>query len=169
MNGLLLPELGGIMPELERTALYRLYDAEGRVLYIGISALPKARWERHSLIQTWWHLVARKSVEWYEDRPSALDAEAAATATEKPLYDKSWRHSQGEPRGGYDDSEGVKKVIDGLRRKIEQGECPAGTKISTGPISAEFGVSRTTAGTAMGVLKKNGLLQFRVPGRYLVI
>ncbi len=153
----------------KRTALYRLYDAEGQLLYIGISALPKARWERHSTLQPWWHLVAKKSVEWFDDRASATAAEAESTATEAPLYDQSWRRTQAEPRGGYDNSADIAKVFEGLRAKIERGEYPPATKISTGPIAAEFGVSRTSAGTAMRRLTEAGLISFRVHGRYLVV
>lgn len=156
------------MLESKRTALYRLYDGDDRLLYIGISALPKARWERHATLQPWWHLVARKSLEWHDDRASAIKAEAEATAAEGPLYDRSWRRSRSEPRGGYDYSEDVNKVVEGLRTMIERGEHPAGAKISTGPIAAEFGVSRTAAGTAMRMLTESGLLRFRVHGRYLV-
>jgi predicted GIY-YIG superfamily endonuclease len=32
----------------ERTALYRLRDADGRLLYIGIAKDPERRWKHHS-------------------------------------------------------------------------------------------------------------------------
>lgn len=37
------------LPTQERTALYRLYDAGDRLLYIGISNNPEARWARHRM------------------------------------------------------------------------------------------------------------------------
>ncbi|MEV4970603.1 GntR family transcriptional regulator [Streptomyces scopuliridis] len=152
----------------ERTALYRLYDSTDRLLYIGISRNPKHRWERHSQIQPWWHLVARKSLEWHEDRNSALAAEVQATTAEKPLYDQSSRRTQAQPRGGFDHSDGVQAVIEGLTLKIEAGAYPPGTRLSTGPVAEEYGVARTTASRAMRALTVNGLLTFRVHGRYLV-
>jgi predicted GIY-YIG superfamily endonuclease/antitoxin (DNA-binding transcriptional repressor) of toxin-antitoxin stability system len=67
-----------------RTALYRLYDAAGTLLYIGISHQPDVRFEQHAKLKDWWPRVARREVEWFDDRPSAAAAEAAAIRREDP-------------------------------------------------------------------------------------
>ncbi|MFE7780373.1 GntR family transcriptional regulator [Streptomyces nigrescens] len=152
----------------EPTALYRLYDADDQLLYIGIARYPQSRWEQHAGQQTWWHQVARKTVEWYEDRASALEAEACSTAAEKPLYDQSWRRTQDAPKGGFDDSAGRKLVEKTLADRIAQGLYPPGTCLSTGTVSSEFDVARTTASCAMRALVSRGMLRHRVHGRYLV-
>jgi excinuclease UvrABC nuclease subunit len=72
----------------ERTALYRLYDAEDRLIYVGITSNPKARWAAHSRDKHWWPEVARKSVEWFETRKSAGRIEKIEVEEERPLYNK---------------------------------------------------------------------------------
>lgn len=73
-------------PSAERTALYRLYDADGRLLYVGIAQDPEKRWSQHSRTKraTWWPLVARKTVEWFPNREAADAAETIAINNEKP-------------------------------------------------------------------------------------
>lgn len=153
----------------EPTSLYRLYDAADQLLYVGIAVRPDCRWEQHASDKAWWHQVTRKTVEWHENRASALAAEAQATAEEKPLYDMSWRHTQEAPRDGFDDSEGKRAVHEFLTKAIEEGIYPPGSRLSTGTVSRECGVARTTASSVMHALAgRNGLLEHVVHGRYRV-
>lgn len=71
-----------------RTALYRLFDTEGRLLYVGIAFNPDSRWAGHSASKSWWTDVAEKRIEWHETRSAAVAAERAAIAAELPLYNK---------------------------------------------------------------------------------
>ncbi|HEY9408453.1 MAG TPA: GntR family transcriptional regulator [Jiangellaceae bacterium] len=77
----------------ERTALYRLYDATDRLLYIGITKTPATRWQQHAREKSdsWWSDVARKTIEWFNSRPEAEVAEVNAIRTEGPPYND--RHS----------------------------------------------------------------------------
>lgn len=70
----------------EPTALYRLFDAEECLLYVGISGNPPQRWNDHSAEKSWWGSVARKAVEWHESRKAAAQAEAVAVRLESPIY-----------------------------------------------------------------------------------
>ncbi|WP_217235420.1 type II toxin-antitoxin system prevent-host-death family antitoxin [Streptomyces sp. AC555_RSS877] len=70
----------------KRTALYRLYDAGGQLLYIGISYQPEVRFEQHSEQKSWWPEVARRDIQWFDDRPAAAIAETLAIRTEDPEY-----------------------------------------------------------------------------------
>lgn len=72
-----------------RTALYRLYDANGGLLYVGITYNPEQRWDAHRSDKTWWPEVASKVVEWYDTRPEALTAELDAIRTELPLHNRA--------------------------------------------------------------------------------
>lgn len=74
------------MTAARRAGLYRLYDAEDRLLYIGIGYSPQARWTVHSKEKNWWPLVARKSVEWYPSWREAKAAETIAITNERPAY-----------------------------------------------------------------------------------
>ncbi|MFF8297720.1 GIY-YIG nuclease family protein [Streptomyces globisporus] len=69
-----------------RTALYRLRDAAGQLLYVGISEDPLRRWPEHAKDKSWWPEVASFSQEWHDDRLHAQAAEAIAIRTERPLH-----------------------------------------------------------------------------------
>lgn len=69
-----------------RTALYRLRDGSGRLLYVGISSSPLRRWPEHAADKSWWPEVSQFSVEWCGSREQALAAEAVAIQTEQPAY-----------------------------------------------------------------------------------
>ncbi|MDX3520761.1 GIY-YIG nuclease family protein [Streptomyces scabiei] len=70
----------------ERTAVYRLRDRKGRLLYVGISNDPEFRWRQHQSVKPWWSDVSAKEVTWYDTRALALQAEAEAIHAEQPLY-----------------------------------------------------------------------------------
>lgn len=66
------------------TAVYRLYDAKDRLVYVGVTDSPGARWGHHSR-RDWWPTVVRYTLTWHERRLAALREEAQAIRTEKPL------------------------------------------------------------------------------------
>lgn len=68
------------------TALYRLFDRAGALLYVGISLAPPQRWVHHSEHKAWWPQVARIEFDWHASRDQALLAEAAAIKAERPRY-----------------------------------------------------------------------------------
>src|ERR1700722_11972509 len=75
-------ELGDETP----TALYRLYDAKGNLLYVGITGNIKARFAMHAESKSWWPEVARKTVQWHLARDIAAEAEVKAIKLERPLH-----------------------------------------------------------------------------------
>lgn len=74
--------------EAERTALYRIYDEAGALLYIGITRDFGMRWQKHAAQQPWWPQVKRQVVDWYDSRPEARKAEIAAIGAEQPKHNK---------------------------------------------------------------------------------
>src|ERR1043165_2412620 len=73
----------------ERTAVYRLFDADGTLLYVGISGNPEKRWKGHEVYSCrWWPLVAHKQIEWHDDRYLALAHEFLAIHYEKPKHNR---------------------------------------------------------------------------------
>ena len=76
------------MPDIETqpTAVYRLYDYGGRLLYVGITNNPDVRFAYHALTKGWWCRVAEKRVEWHTDRPTARQHEASAIKAEGPVH-----------------------------------------------------------------------------------
>lgn len=67
-------------------ALYRFWDANDRLLYVGITANPGSRWKQHSKDKPWWHDVTRVTIERYPDRLSVLNAERTAITLERPVH-----------------------------------------------------------------------------------
>ena len=69
-----------------KTALYRLYDAEGELLYVGISLSAIQRLSDHMKGKLWAEDIARVDVAWYDSRTDALAAEAKAIRAEWPRH-----------------------------------------------------------------------------------
>ena len=70
--------------------LYRLYSREGRLLYVGVTAIPEQRLRQHSRDKDWWGDVDIIRVEHYTDRISVEIAEIHAIHDERPVYNKSF-------------------------------------------------------------------------------
>ena len=73
------------MSDADTVDLYRFYDAEGRLLYIGRSVQVLGRLESHKYTKDWWPTVARMDIEKVSAK-QASDAELSAIARECPLY-----------------------------------------------------------------------------------
>lgn len=68
------------------TDLYRYYDAEGQLLYVGISFSAVARASQHRSEKGWWCEVANMTVEHHPTRAAAELAEREAIKTERPIH-----------------------------------------------------------------------------------
>ncbi|MFC9700900.1 type II toxin-antitoxin system prevent-host-death family antitoxin [Streptomyces sp. NPDC056943] len=82
-------------PSNRDTALYRLYDVEDRLLYVGITGDPKVRFTQHRKEKPWWAEVALREVEWFSTRSDAERAEQRAIRREVPRYNDAgvqWPH-----------------------------------------------------------------------------
>ena len=68
-------------------AVYRLFDEAGTLLYIGCSARPTRRREKHRK-KSWWPEVApeRTTLEWFANWSLATLAEYYAIAQDEPKY-----------------------------------------------------------------------------------
>lgn len=71
---------------MARTALYRHFDADGLLLYVGISDALSARDRQHAAASSWHDQVRRTQTEWLDTREHALALEAVAIAFECPVY-----------------------------------------------------------------------------------
>lgn len=77
-------KLGTAQPAHE--LLYRLYDSQLRLLYVGITWHPFARWTAHASRKLWWSSVAFASLAEFPDDRSARAGETEAIHTESPLH-----------------------------------------------------------------------------------
>lgn len=69
-----------------RCSVYRLYDSQGVLLYVGIANDPGRRMSQHQAEKPWWPQVAHVDIEWHPARLVAERAEQAAIASENPLH-----------------------------------------------------------------------------------
>lgn len=69
-----------------RTSLYRYYDENGVLLYVGITGRGLSRNVEHNKSKPWWSNVRRQEVDHYPDRARALAAERAAIRQYRPPY-----------------------------------------------------------------------------------
>jgi hypothetical protein len=66
--------------------LYRFYNAEGRLLYVGWTSRALVRWVEHTRYQPWWSEVSHIRVEHLPTADDAREAEIRAIRNENPLY-----------------------------------------------------------------------------------
>lgn len=74
---------------IERSCLYRFYDVNDVLLYVGVTRDVSARFGAHRRDAAWWLEAARVEVTFHESMAAAEAAEAVAIVTERPLYNAS--------------------------------------------------------------------------------
>ena len=156
----------GTMPP-ERTALYRVRNAEKDLLYVGISERPEYRWFSHRRQHDWWDEVAHYSLEWHESREIALKAEAEAIRIERPRHNSTYNYSvKFDPKSWEPVSGGVKHQLlaERIRAEIRSGRWTVGYRIPSFEVLTEAAsVSKTVVQQAIGNLRSEGILDWR-PG-----
>lgn len=77
-----------------RHVIYRMFDTDGALLYVGISSQIPERIAQHRRTSPWFADVARIVVKLLPNRRAALDAELTAIRTEAPTcnvrHGKDW-------------------------------------------------------------------------------
>lgn len=74
---------------IERCYVYRFFDAEDRLLYVGIARDLGARFAAHRRRSPWWAEAARGTTVTYPTRADAELAEGIAIHAERPVYNSS--------------------------------------------------------------------------------
>lgn len=78
-----------------RTALYRHFDSDGVLLYVGVTWDLRQRAMLHASASVWYPYSVRCEAEWLDNREEAFAAESAAIRRELPLF--NIRHSISDP------------------------------------------------------------------------
>lgn len=73
----------------EKTSLYRHFNADGELLYVGISLNHLIRLYQHSNASPWFDEISNISVEHFPSREEAVQAELTAIKKEKPKHNKA--------------------------------------------------------------------------------
>lgn len=148
------------------TALYRFYDADEALLYVGITYNLQKRWTAHRLDKTWWHLVARKTHQWYETRALAEAAEQVAIETESPRFDATCRRNPGFRTGGRYEDPRKPEIAAQLRADLQAEEFQLGRMLPSSPALAErYGTSPMTVSILLWELERQRVLE-GAAGRY---
>lgn len=71
---------------MKETFLYRHFDADGKLLYVGISLSAITRLRQHREISPWFNQIRRVDIETHPDRDAAMNAEAKAISEESPKF-----------------------------------------------------------------------------------
>ena len=75
----------------ESTVLYRFFDADDVLLYVGITDKPGSRWEQHMREQPWWPEARRQVTQWLDSRKLAEAAEQAGELRRMPCLQRRSR------------------------------------------------------------------------------
>lgn len=115
-------------------ALYRFFDENGELLYVGVTLDPSARWKQHRADKAWWHEVAGIKIAHFPDRRSVLDAEREAIKAEKPRYNVV--HNTGRPQVATQSAPVLDRLLpvqvgDWAALGLTSGDCPVGEIIAT--------------------------------------
>jgi hypothetical protein len=80
---------------MPKCALYRHFDKNGALLYVGISISPTNRNKNHSSNADWFQQVVRIDIEWCASKEAALWAEDVAIRQENPRHNISRGNKKG--------------------------------------------------------------------------
>lgn len=159
------------------TAVYRLYDRDGRLLYVGISDKPEHRFGQHERDKYWWRDVVTREVTWYPDRRLAEAEEYRAIASEAPEYnidvagvsrfdgrpqeDRQRRYVTANSRLGK-----FEKVLVRLGEDIEANAFEGAELPLADSLAERYGVDAVTVQQALRSLRQTGVVVEHTGGKY---
>ena len=79
-------KLRGLFKIMTEHVLYRYFDEDGELLYIGITNDPGRRWSQHIATKPWARQISTIRLEAHPDRVAVLAAEREAIQSEHPRY-----------------------------------------------------------------------------------
>lgn len=71
-----------------RSVLYRFYDADGRLLYVGCTVDLARRTSEHRQMSWWFQMVTKTRLQVFVAEEAARAAEAVAIQEEQPAFNK---------------------------------------------------------------------------------
>lgn len=72
--------------------LYRHFNNQGDLLYVGRTFSPSQRMKQHSKRSKWWKRVTKTTYQHYDSFEELIEAERVAIQVEKPKYNKIFNH-----------------------------------------------------------------------------
>ncbi|WP_228981208.1 GIY-YIG nuclease family protein [Streptomyces sp. DH12] len=103
-----------------QTAVYRIYDRQGSLLYVGMGNNPMNRWSSHAAQHVWWAEAASFRVEWFSTRAEAASVERVAIRDEDPKH-----NIHGRPGWGQYVYAGYMARLEANRNRLAERQDPA--------------------------------------------
>ncbi|MET9725434.1 GIY-YIG nuclease family protein [Streptomyces zaomyceticus] len=164
--------MGSTAPFHGPTCLYRLFDKNSTLLYVGISNTPKERWKQHAADKPWWPLVATRGEEWYLERRDAEKAERVAREVEKPRFNSITPAGETESNDRIPKEEieaAGRRVAERLAEDIEAGIFTSDKLLPSRPIlAARYDESEWAVATALWHLERQKVLTRATGNRHIV-
>lgn len=100
------------------TAVYRFFDHDGFLLYVGTTRNPAGRFTEHRR-KTWWRLIDpdRITLSWFDGRGSALNSESLAIAAERPVFNVTGKGITPAQNDGI-----IRAYLDGVHKLLPTAE-----------------------------------------------
>lgn len=158
------------MPEpSQRTALYRYFDVNRDLLYVGISIDPDERWKQHRYSSKKWPaLVSYRTDQWLNSKWEAEEAEIEAIKAEKPRFNGAHNFTEAPiesvawPRFRGSQAAAASYLTCLMRGEIATGRWLAGQKLPPlAHIAEKIETGRRAASLAAAKIEEEGLIEFR--------
>lgn len=81
---------------MTKTALYRHFDRDGTLLYVGVSMAALHRLAQHRDRSGWFESISNVTIEYFGTRQEAIEAECSAIKNETPKFNS--KHVEREPQ-----------------------------------------------------------------------
>lgn len=110
-------------------ALYKAFNDDNELLYIGISMRAAQRFHEHGKFSGWFEEVSKITVEWFPSREDAMDAEREAIIKYHPKYNIQHNGKKSKHSKTADDFD-----ADGVTAKIVDGHYISAKRVELQPV-----------------------------------
>ena len=95
---------------MSKTQLYRWFDKDDNLLYVGISYSAMVRASQHKDASHWYDAAVKSTIENFNCRDDAIKAERLAIITEKPKYNVTYANAKTQDQ----------KLREGIKKKLKK-------------------------------------------------